>query len=280
MTSLQEPRPLQKTSLIAATPESSVLRQPRYGTLRTHPLRVVGQSAPTRLRALLTLGLSLPIIGLLGMSPATAVDIQQPFAGMAPLAPSTPAPVHNGNNAVKLTWTDRSTTELVFGVQYRDPRGAWKNASSFPSTTRATTGRSYSYTHTVPYGTIFCYRTSAWNLSGTSYSSEACAVPPAAPTRPSKLRTTGLSAHSVWLAFDRSTIWEWGYRLYTKRAGDSSWVFNKELVSRPSTSTRERMVADNLISDRYYCFRVVAFNTRGQSLPSNEVCATPTQVIE
>lgn len=258
MTSLQEPPTPQKPSHVAT---SVRLR----GNGHTSSVRL-------RLRTLLFLCLAIPSIGLLGTSPATA-------AGLPPLAPSTPTPVHNGSNAVTVTWTDRSTNEFVFGVQYRDHGGTWKNASSLSSRTSTETGKLYSYTHSVLYGTIFCYRISAANLNGTSYSAEACAVP-AAPSTPTSLRTTGLGAHSVWLAFERSKVWEWGYRLYTKRAGDSSWVLNKELVSRPPTSTTERMSADNLISDRYYCFRVVGFNIRGQSLPSNEVCATPTQVIE
>ncbi|ALV43205.1 hypothetical protein AU252_20265 [Pseudarthrobacter sulfonivorans] len=236
--------------------------------------------AGRRFKILLALCLSLPILGLLGLSPANASGpVGQPTLPAAPLAPSTPTAVHNGSTQVTLTWTDRSTNELVFGVQYRDHGGAWKNAPSLPSTSISTTGKTYTITHAVPYGTIFCYHISAANLGGVKYSPEACAVP-AAPSRPTNLRVTLIGANSVGLSFGRSVVWEWGYGLYTKRAGDSSWVLNKVLVSRPPSSATEQMLADNLIWGQDYCFRVVAMNSRGQSLPSNEVCATPDYVME
>lgn len=232
-----------------------------------------------RLWILRSLCLTLPILSLLGLPPANASStVGQPTLPAATLAPSAPTAVHNGSTQVKLIWTDRSTNELVFGVQYRDHGGAWNSATSIPSSSVTSTGKTYTTTHTVPYGTIFCYRIGAGNLGGTTYSPEACAVP-AAPSRPTNLRTTAIGSNSVGLSFDRSAAWEWGYRLYTKRAGDSPWVLNKELVSRPPTSTTEQMLADNLIWDRYYCFRMVAFNSRGQSLPSNEVCATPNYQV-
>lgn len=223
---------------------------------------------------------ALPILGLLGLPQANVSGpVGQPPLPTAPLAPSRPTAVHNGSSLVTLAWRDRSTNELAFSVQYRDHGGTWKNASSMPSTSSSTTGKTYTATHTVPYGTIFCYRISATNLGGSNYRPEACAVP-APPTKPTNLRVTGFNAHNIWVSFERSTTWERGYRFYTKQAGDSPWVLNKELVAAPPASVTEQMVADNLVSDRYYCLRVVAFNSVGQSLPSNEVCATPTQVIE
>lgn len=284
MTVPQAPQSPRKHTHTPARRESSTFRKLMHTLNDRTPNAYLRQESRLtsggRHRSLLSLGLSVALLGLLGMPSAGAAGTaEQLLAPAAPLAPSTPSAVHNGNTAVMLRWTDRSTNELVFGIQYRDHGGTWKNVSSVASTTSATTGTTYTFTHAVRYGTIFCYRTSAGNLGGTNYSPEACAVP-AAPSSPTDLRTTGLGAHSVWLSFNRSTVWEWGYRLYTKRAGDSAWVLNKELVSRPPTSTRESMVADNLISDRYYCFRVVAFNSRGQSLPTNEVCAVPSQPIE
>ncbi|MDP9999636.1 MULTISPECIES: hypothetical protein [Pseudarthrobacter] len=183
-----------------------------------------------------------------------------------------------------LTWTDRSTNELVFGVQYRDHGGAWKNAPSVPSTSTSTTGKTYTTTHTVPYGTIFCYHISAGNLGGVNYSPAACAVP-AAPGKPTTLRsgsyseTYGDQRNLVY--FNRSAVWEWGYRLYTRRQDSTGWVFNSELVSGPPTSATEQMRAINLPENGTYCLRVVAFNSRGVSEATTEdVCISTTPIIE
>lgn len=103
------------------------------------------------------------------------------FALASSSAPLVPPPgdvtaTYEGNQQVKLSWTDRSVTERVFGIRYKVKGEEWTPLKSVPSNTRTDAGKTYTTTHDVPSpGVTYCYQVTAASLEGVGISKESCA---------------------------------------------------------------------------------------------------------
>ncbi len=115
--------------------------------------------------------------------------------------------------------------------------------------------------------TNYCYTVIAFNSSGDSPpSNEACAITRAAPVSPPdppfNLTAAVVSSNQINLSWTAYTDTVTGFRLY--RSGS----FLKSVpVTEFSTSDTGLSPSTN------YCYRVIAFNSAGDSPPSNEACA-------
>lgn len=213
-----------------------------------------------------------------GLVLATALVPAPPAMAAAPpdAAPDAFTAIRSWSNAVDLAWIDTSTNETSFEIDVqKGPRDYWHRLQtlSMPAVPASETGRKWYAQHgSLPTDTFSCYRVSAVNSAGKRTSPVRCAVP-ARPSAPASLQLNVLSNYRAHFAVTRSHTWEWGYRIYARRAGNAPWILRTEAF--PYTfSELVYTYSAPLTPQRYYCFRATAFNPHGESGPTPEVCAT------
>jgi hypothetical protein len=171
-----------------------------------------------------------------------------------------------GGTAVDLRWTDNSAVEDGFQV-WRTGGGAdWSAVATLPANT---TG--YHDAGMTPDNTYW-YAVYATKDAGSSSNSEVVQVvlattPPVAPSGLGVQPTSSSSVYGLWL--DQSSN-EAGFRVEHSINGGASWV------TAATTGTDEYyFVEAGLSADQQACYRVIAYNSVGESPPSNTACTTP-----
>ena len=191
-----------------------------------------GMSSPSNLVWLGSLGLPLP---------ATGVTVQA-----------------LGSTTVSVTWTDNSSDETGFAVQYRQPLGAWTTALTTGENARSATVTG------LASSTAYEFRVNATNGNGPQPSAAASlTMPPAAPTNLIAAPVSGTEVLLIWT--DASTD-ETGFVVEYRESGQTAWTtFGSEL---PADTTR--VTVTGLVAGKGYAFRVFAnHGTNGLSSPSN-----------
>jgi hypothetical protein len=188
-------------------------------------------------------------------------------------APSTTNAVAGSESRIDVSWKDNSTNETGFEV-HRSTAGVNGAFALWVSTGAGVI--SYSDAGLTP-STQYCYKVRAFRTMGnkTSYSAfstTACATtrPPPIPTAPSfsDVRPEGSTSILVqWI--DNSTT-ETGFRVERSTDGGATWA------SAGTTSADIRAIVDfGRASEQQVCYRVIAFNSQGDSSPSNTDCTAP-----
>lgn len=183
------------------------------------------------------------------------------------------------SDANELVWTDASTNEKYFEVETKDgfDKPFVKTWTTFDPAAPPT-GKRYSHLiKGLPGGRVFCYRVSAVNDGGRQTTGEKCAAP-ALPATPTNLTIDYVQDTWVNVSYENSPTWEWSYKLYSREAGSAQWVMKSERSAHRQTSGPQvgklHSYAGSLTPERYYCFRVTASNSKGESGPSHEACVT------
>ena len=202
------------------------------------------------------------------------------FSVITPESQSSPPPAPTGltaiadaPNRVRLNWVDISDNESGFRIRRRiGLNGAFTEIGLVGSNVNLFTDNSV-----LPSSTIF-YRVVAFNASGNSTeSNEARAVTPAIiespPTAPSDLVATANSATQVTLTWTDNSTDEQGFRIERQSADRGSWT-----VVGTVTANISVMQNSGLSGATNYFYRAVAFNSSGDSLPSNEAAVTTLEV--
>lgn len=189
-----------------------------------------------------------------------------------PAAPASVSAKRIFSNADEISWTDASTNEFSFVVEYRPASGTvWTHFSRVLSTSVATTGKRYTVNFNgLPTGKYLCYRIAAVNAAGKTYSPASCAG--FRPSTPKNLRLS-INYLGAGLRFERSESWELRYRVSYQLNGTGQWL--KKEFGAPTDSFREAFYYINWdmpTFDMNYCFYVTAINDLGESSPSNTVC--------
>ncbi len=163
-----------------------------------------------------------------------------------------------GSTTVSVTWTDNSSDETGFAVQYRQPLGAWTTALTAGENARSATVTG------LASSTAYEFRVNAMNENGPQPSAAAAlTMPPAAPTNLIAAPVSGTEVLLIWT--DASTD-ETGFIVEYRESGQTSWTtFGSEL---PADTTR--VTVTGLVAGKGYKFRVFAnHGTNGLSSPSN-----------
>jgi len=171
-----------------------------------------------------------------------------------------------GGTAVDLTWTDNSAVEDGFEVWRFSSDAGWTLIATPPANTTA-----YHDAGPTPDNTYW-YAVYATKDGGSSGSSEYVQVvlattPPIAPSSLGVQPTSSSSVYGSWL--DQSSN-EAGFRIERSSDGGASWA------TAATTGVDGYDFNDQALSaEQQACYRVLAFNSLGDSPPSNTACTTP-----
>lgn len=192
-------------------------------------------------------------------------------------APSGVTAVAASQTRIDVTWQDNSTNETGFEIRRSTtgPDGAFLLEGTLGANTT-----SYADTGLTP-GTQYCYKLRAVSVTrkATDYSTltvPACATtlappPPSAPPQaPSDAIAVAVGSYAVGVRWSDNAIDEDGFRLEHSTDGGASWTIAGTTTVNIATTTDE-----GVASEVQVCYRVFAFNSQGDSPPSNTACATP-----
>jgi len=168
--------------------------------------------------------------------------------------------------AVDLTWTDNSVIEDGFHV-YR-----WTVANGVPVVIATLSANATAYHDAGLADDIYYYQVRATKNGGESDGSNnaAASVVTAPPAAPSALAVYPSSSSSMTITWVDNSTSEAGFRVERSADGGASWSA-VETAPQDATSLGDA----GLSSEQRACYRVIAFNSLGDSQVSNTGCATP-----
>lgn len=202
--------------------------------------------------------------------------IQAAFAagsGSTPSAPSGANAVAVSESRIDVSWQDNSTNETGFEMH--------RSTAGGPFTLRASTGAGVTSFGDLglSHSTRYCYRIRAFRTSGkkttySPFSSVACSTtlapppPPGPPNVPSWINAWPVGSTAASVSWDDNSANEDGFRVQRSTDGGASWL----LAGTLSAGTTQ-FDDGGLESEQQVCYRVIAFNSEGESLPSPVGCA-------
>ena len=164
---------------------------------------------------------------------------------------------------INLSWTDNSFGETGFTIERKTGSGGTYSQIA----TVSANVTSYSNTG-LGEATTYYFRITAYNSSGnSSYSNEANAT--TYPAAPSDLSATAVSGSQIDLSWTDNSSGETGFQIERKTVVPSTTYSQIATVEADVTSYGNT----GLIAGTLYYFRVMAYNSTGNSSYSNEVTA-------
>jgi hypothetical protein len=192
------------------------------------------------------------------------------YSLLPPAAPSGLSATAVSSSQINLAWTDNSNNEDGFRIE-RGPDGStWTQIASVGAgvTSYSNTGLSASTASTA-----YHYRVRAYNAAGNSgytgpASATTAAPPPATPAAPTGLAAVAVSSARINLSWTDASGNEDGFRV--ERSSDGAAFSPVGTVPANVTSYADTGLPPS--TTRFY--RVRAFNSIGDSAPSNGASAT------
>jgi len=193
-----------------------------------------------------------------------------PPPASGPTPPSDLAAQKVSENRIDLTWSDNSSDEKGFKMQYMLDGGAWSAIWH----TKNTTG----YSHTGLAAGTYCYRIRSYNDNGNStyvLSAPNCVTvaggggaPPSGPAAPSNLAIVSVSGGDVSLAWNDNADDETGFKMQRRLEG-GAWqgIWH----ARDTTG-----YVDTGLAAGTYCYRIRSYNDDGFS---SYVTSTPACIV-
>ncbi|HEY0158761.1 MAG TPA: fibronectin type III domain-containing protein, partial [Thermoanaerobaculia bacterium] len=195
---------------------------------------------------------------ILGASGAASNIAEDSTRMTPPAAPTGLTATVVSATRVDLSWTDNSDNEVAFFVQ----RCTGAGCTNFGQIAK-TTSTTFSNRDLVEK-TTYRYRVVAYNAGGNALSNVVTATTPAAaPAAPVELIATPVSSTRVDLAWSAASANETGFRI-ERCAGAGCTGFAPIGETTGTTFSNTGLAASTV-----YRYRVRAFNTAGESLPSN-----------
>ena len=183
----------------------------------------------------------------------------------APAVPTNLQATAASSSVINLTWNDASNNEVGFRVY----RGTTPTTVTTLVATLGVGATSYQNTG-LAAGTNYYYAVTAFNSAGESaLSNVATATTVSIPAAPTNLQAAAASSSAINLAWTDASNNEDGFRVY--RGTTSTTV--TDCVATLSAGTTSYSDTGLAASTTYY-YKVTAFNSAGESAPSNLANAT------
>jgi titin len=205
-----------------------------------------------------------------GTSAPSEFDCTTPPAAPINLTATAPA-----DRTIDLTWSDQSGVEDGYEVQRARDGQAFTVYASLPA--NAVNYHDVGVLSDVTYH----YRVRATKDGGFSdFSNTASDVSASTrPNAPGNTKAMPLSSTVVRVTFEDGSLNEAGFRVERSTDGRQTW----QTVSSLPAGDDEQLVDDgNRLAEQQVCYRVFAFNAKGDSDPSNVFCtaapAAPTDL--
>lgn len=181
-----------------------------------------------------------------------------------PAAPTNLVAGASGSN-VDLTWTDNSAVEGGFTV-YRWT--AWN-----PLTLIATVAANVTSYHDAGLSdSTYWYQVRVLKDGGEGDASNnaAALVATAPPSTPADVSAVPQASSAIMFSWTATSANATGFRVERSTDGGTSWI-NYQMMSGGDS-----YISDNgVTAEQQLCYRVTAFNSLGESAPSNAACTTP-----
>jgi hypothetical protein len=182
-----------------------------------------------------------------------------------PLGPTTLVATVQSDGSVDLSWTDISAVEDGSAVYRWTASGSFDRVTTLPPNV-------ISYHDPLSGDSPYYYRVYATKDGGTSAGSNTVSVlvvtmPPAAAANLDAVPQSSSVVLATWV--DASAN-EQGFRVDRSTDGGATWV-----TVGPTGQDATAFSDVGLPSEQQVCYRVIAFNVKGESPPSNTDCTTP-----
>ena len=181
-----------------------------------------------------------------------------------PNAPSGLTASATGSN-IDLTWTDNSEVEDGYEVH------RWTASSPIVVVATVSANATVHRDAGLPDNTYY-YQVRATKDGGTSGGSNnaVALVATSPPNAPSSVNAVPSSSSVIELTWTDESANEEGFRIERSIDGGATWVL-------AATAGQDQSWHQDLDrpSEQQACYRVIAFNALGESLPSNTDCTTP-----
>jgi hypothetical protein len=203
-----------------------------------------------------------------------AAGVSNPSSPDCTTPPANPTTLvaNADGHSINLTWTDNSAVEDGYKVSRLDAAGTWADIAVLPP-------NAVSYRDAdVSVDRTYTYRVQALKDGGFSdYTNESVAViPTAPPAGPSGASASYWADNEYgWLYF--GVTWadasnnEEGFRVEVSGDGVSGWQ-TYTTVAANITSFQDKLSLWDNVGARGGCYRILAFNGAGVSIPSNVTC--------
>jgi fibronectin type 3 domain-containing protein len=174
--------------------------------------------------------------------------------------------------ALQLTWLDNSAFEDGYMVFRQESEATWRAIA-----TMAANSATYIDSSAAPDVTYY-YRVVATRDGGSSDDSNIASgvVPTTRPNVPTEAFASLDTYNDMYgwvyleVSWKDNSANEEGFRIETSRDGQSSWAAVASLVANTTNYSERWDIFTSLAAGA--CYRIIAFNAKGESSPSNVTC--------
>jgi hypothetical protein len=171
--------------------------------------------------------------------------------------------------AIELTWTDNSSVEDAYELRRFDGTAAWAVLTQLPPNT--TTYRDAAVALDVTYWYEVAAKRDGWAYWVSNQANSVIATAP--PAAPSQVNATPYGSTAVALIWADQSTNEEGFRAERSTDGGATWATVGTISYAPYDNGQ--FGDRGRTPEQEVCYRAFAYNSLGESPPSETGCTTP-----